>query len=633
MDADSKAGGVEPGGVGAAASIVLLLLTGWACSGDGKEPLPPPSGGIAVVGGRVDGVGVIVLDFEETSVGGPRELALVLQNEGKGEVSLAVDAPAAPFLLAEAPATVRGGERAELRFRFAPTHPGSFEGKAEVRHAGGSIAIRLEGAARESAACALSASRTSLRFTVEADEPEFARTGRLRITNHGELPCTIRSPRIEGDPSFSLALSEAFDLMPGGSREVLVHFLPHKGAAAVLVIESDDAELRVELGTKAANDCLRAGKDEALHLVGAGCGPSAVDVENACDESLAIDLASSPGFLVGRERKPVTLLPMDKVNIGLEFAPTGAPWEREGAAVLQAENGDRIWWRLTGELEWREESFVAEPAETLDVLFVVDVAESLAEYDFVLEEVARTFAARMAYSLDLDLRVHVTTTSMDADGSCGAEAGRLVPLDGSRPGTVTWATPDREEVLRSNLRAPACQAGGGQGLAAVEAALGEDGWPAWRRGRLNVAIFSVEDDMSPLDVDHYLVLFDRELDGGHRYLDAIFLYVPTDSCREHLPASRYLALGSFASPWPICAGFDGGAFPMPFNAELAATPADLDGNGWLDGRDGIEVLLDGVSYTGRLEIHGGRLELGVNSHEQPVLRGSRVEIRYPLSCE
>lgn len=76
-----------------------------------------------------------------------------------------------------------------------------------------------------------------------------------------------------------------------------------------------------------------------------------------------------------------------------------------------------------------------------------------------------------------EYRVHVTTTSMEADGSCKGEAGRLVPLDGSRPTTVTWETPDRDEVLLANLQVPACASHGGEGLAAIEAAVG-DGWPA-----------------------------------------------------------------------------------------------------------------------------------------------------------
>lgn len=613
----------------------LLLQAGWACSGGREGQGPSVVAPIAVVGGEVDESGAIRLNFGEQVVGTTDERKLILRNEGDETVALAFDVPSSPFLLARAMPSLPAGAEAPLLFRFSPTEPGVFEGEAIVEYAGGSIEIGLRGRAREEGECMLESSTSALRFTVGPDEPAFARVGRLRIANAGDRICRLRSLRTEGDPAFSIDHAGIDALAPGQSSELHIRFIPGQGVEALLVIEAEGADLRVALGTKTANQCLRTkGEEGTVNVVGLGCSPGVVEAENTCDDPLAISFGASVGFLLGGERRPVRIDGQSAEALVLDYAPTEAPWEREGDFVLHAENGDRLWWRLGGELEWGEETFQAVPSESQDHLIVLDVAESLADYRSMMEGVAHNIASSMEYDWEVDHRIHVTTTSIVAEEDCLGEAGRLIPLDGARPRTVTWETPDREAVLVANLRPPACQTYGGQGLAAIEAALGEDGWPEWRQGYLFVSLFSVDDDASPHDVVTYLEKFDREIGGGRRYVDFLVVVVP-NGCEGIEDGSRYLSLSPWANVTPICSHGDGATSVewYKFQARLSGVPADLNGDHRLDANDGIEIFVDDEPYPARWEIGAGWLDMTMGHDERFVVRGSRVDLRYARACK
>lgn len=417
--------------------------------------------------------------------------------------------------------------------------------------------------------------------------------------------------------------------------DVPVHFLSRAEAKGLLVLGMGEDELRVALGTKKENDCLQSEGDEAiLEVLGLGCRSPRLVVENGCDEALTVDAFGSSGFVSGGNRRPWSLQAEGKAEFTIDYAPTSAPWEGWGDFIVQAENGDRILQKVFGRLERIHEVFHALPEETLDILFVLDVGESLAEFQDAIDAHGSYLARQMDFEWRREIRVHVTTISMEEAGGCKGEAGRLVPLDGSRPRTVTWQTPNREQVLLENLRVPACSEGGGPGLSAIEAAVGE-GWPWWRAGELHVYLFSVEDDTSPEEVEAYRDRFETFVGEGRRYLDRLELYIPTSNCRDLTPVTRYFGVLPAGIVSPIC--FAGALVPpvgaTSFEVELAQPLVDLDQNGHIDELDGVELLVDGRAYLDHWYIlDAQRLYIPGYGGAWPVMRGSRVEIRYPLSC-
>lgn len=616
--------------------VAMMLLV--ACGGGEREPPEPVvPRGIEVVGGEVDEEGAVWLRFGTLVVGEGRDLSVDLRNEGEEAATLSIVAPGPPFLITEAPAALGPGQEGRVRVRFHPRTIGAFEEEAKLRSDLGGIDLRLVGEAEEAAPCELSAAPAELRFTVAEDEPVYLREGRVRITNQGEQRCRIDSMRSEGDALFlPTADLEPFELEPGARRELSVYAPARPGTEGALVVSAGEIELRVPIGTKEENDCLRAKEtEELLEVVGLGCGPARLVIENVCGEPLAVDASGTSGFNSRGGQSPAVLPAEGSAEFTISYGPISPPWEREGEYVVQADNGDRIRQKVAGRLKGVHEEFDARPEWTLDILFVLDVGESLAAYQDALDAYAAYYARQMDYDWRTEMRVHVTTTSMEAAGECAGEAGGLVPLDGSRPRTVTWETPEREEVLLENLRAPACSEAGGAGFAAIEAAVGE-GWPPWREGELHVLLFSAEDDTSPLELEHYQDLFETPLDEARRYLDRFDLFVPTRNCEELEAAPRYFGILPSGRATPICfaSNFVPAAGGIGFEADLSHLPPDLDGNGRVDARDGIEVSVDGREWaTTQYYVDEGRLIISSSwGGYPPVMRGARVEIRYPLSC-
>lgn len=613
---------------GSTEPLVLALFVAAGCWGGGEGPQAEGEAGRGLrllSGAELDEEGVAWVRFGEVPVGEASSVSLVLLNDSTAALPISYSDLEPPFLVSRAPRELSAGEAAELTLRFQPLEEGIERQQLELHSERGRLRFDLEGEGLAVATCHLVASPAHLRFTALPAGPGLVREGSVRIAQEGEAACSIEGVKISGSSAFDTTVSTPRVVPAGGGLDVPVRYDGEEGAEAELVVVTPSGELRVPLGTKEENDCLLLEEgDGALSVIGAGCGPGVVAMENRCGSPLAVSAGASVAFSV--EGSLRTIAAGEVLTLEMGYQPSSMPWERDGALFVQASNGDLVRQALRGTLDWRDETITPRPDDAVDLLFVLDVGESLVEFQDKLDEIATYWSREMETSLDIDYRVQATTTSIGSDGDCDGEAGALIPPGGSRPQTVAWDTPDRDSVLLENLRAPACASSSGAGLAAIEAAVG-DGWPEWRKAdELRVVLFSVGDDASPMEVDYYRSLFSQETENG-RFLDSLTLVIPSEACNDLPIPQRYRGLEGFAFISSLCAS-SGPVFDppvWPFMASLSGRPLDLGGD---EDYLGVEVFIDDEPLLEDWSLSGDQLIV----QRSYVKRGTRIQVRYPLDC-
>ena len=180
----------------------------------------------------------------------------------------------------------------------------------------------------------------------------------------------------------------------------------------------------------------------------------------------------------------------------------------------------------------------------VDVLFVIDNSGSMMEEQAGL---AAGFAYFLAAIVGWNYQIGVTTTGIDDSGGCpgganGGEAGRLFPVDGSRPRIVSPITPNAAAVFAANVRVGLCH-WWEEGLEGAYLALSEplvSGWNAGflrRDARLSVIFVSDEDDYSPRKVQVYVDHL-RALKPNRPDQLSVAAIVNTGSCRTSSSVGR-----------------------------------------------------------------------------------------------
>lgn len=621
--------------------LIRTLLVGWlgasllACGG--SQPGPKPASGNAPglrfgTGVQLDEDGRATLDFGPVPTGERAQASIIVENANPSPFALTYVGPAEPFLLSSAPAFIIAGGKVRVELLFSPRAVGPFEAGLIIRSEQGTLEVSLRGEGRfDTSGCSLEASPAELRFTTSANEPSIPRVGIVQVRSV-EGSCRIESAPVVGDSAFSSDSTLPLTLEEGQWRDLRVVFTPVAASSptAELILAHTGGELRVPLGTKSENDCLLGATEDDVALA-ASCGPAKITLEDACQQPLT-HLAgrwSNDRFSLHGEI-PRRLAPGESAHLELDFLPSDPPWEQSDELLITAGNGDRLRVPLTGRLRWNEETFVLEPNETHDLLFVLDTAEGLAAYQHQIDRFLRHFVQEVIHGWDVDHRIFVTTTSMEEVEGCGGEAGRLIPLDGSRPQGVGWGTPDLEEVLRQNLSPPACnpsEGPKGQGLAAVAAALG-DGAAPWRRGLLTVAIVTLEDDHSPEPISHYRELFDNDLG-----IDRLLVVAPTMNCPGSMPIPRYEAIAGPGGVAPICwdstwAPTMGVSFGPTAELELQSKALELGSSQAMEWEDALQVRVKGEDLRGGFRVWGKILTLS----SPGLRRGIRIDVRYPVDC-
>lgn len=154
-------------------------------------------------------------------------------------------------------------------------------------------------------------------------------------------------------------------------------------------------------------------------------------------------------------------------------------------------------------------------SDAVDVLFVVDNSSSMVEEQPRLRDASHVLIDE-AVRTGIDFHLGVTTTGLVPGASApacpggadGGEAGRLFPVDGSRPRIVSSATPDARGVFAANTQVGFCQELE-QGMEAMRLALTDPVRSGSNAGflrsdtKLAVVFVADEDDHSGFPPEEY----------------------------------------------------------------------------------------------------------------------------------
>jgi hypothetical protein len=194
------------------------------------------------------------------------------------------------------------------------------------------------------------------------------------------------------------------------------------------------------------------------------------------------------------------------------------------------------------------DQFVQGTDSQLDVLFVISNTTTMETFQQRLKAAIPGWLEH-ARQEGVDLRVGVTTTGLVtrtycAGGTQGAEAGRIVPVDGSRSRVVSGSAPGAAEAIQANLTVGACH-NLVQGLETVRQALSSplvdgqddprtplpnDGNAGLLRpaARLAVVVVADEDDHSGFATSSYIQFLQALKGPGMAHRTQLYALVSTD---------------------------------------------------------------------------------------------------------
>jgi hypothetical protein len=194
------------------------------------------------------------------------------------------------------------------------------------------------------------------------------------------------------------------------------------------------------------------------------------------------------------------------------------------------------------------DQFVQGTDSQLDVLFVISNTTTMETFQQRLKAAIPGWLEH-ARQEGVDLRVGVTTTGLVtrtycAGGTQGAEAGRIVPVDGSRSRVVSGSAPGAAEAIQNNLSVGACH-NLVQGLETVRQALSSplvdsqddprtplpnDGNAGLLRpaARLAVVVVADEDDHSGFATSSYIQFLQALKGPGMAHRTQLYALVSTD---------------------------------------------------------------------------------------------------------
>lgn len=300
--------------------------------------------------------------------------------------------------------------------------------------------------------------------------------------------------------------------------------------------------------------------------------------------------------------------------------------------------------------------FIQGTDRQLDLLLVVSNTTTMPAYQDRLKAAIPGFIAR-ARDRGVDVNVGVTTTGLFPrsplcpGGAQGGEAGRLFPVDGSRPRVMSSTSGAAVATVQANLGVGGCHHLS-QGLEAMRAALSApladraddprtpepaDGNLGLLRpsARLAVVFLSDEDDHSGFEPESYVQLIQALKGPGLSHRAQVHAIIPTDrSCVTAGPeAPRYaaVALQTGGSTFEVCR-----SDYSPLLDELAVRAAGAQGEFRLSrpatGPGEIAVRVDGQAVApGWWTYDAATQSIRFDPAAVPT-SGQTVEVRYRSPC-
>lgn len=621
-------------------------------------------------GGRPElALAPVTLDFGDLPVGGKAEKVVRLSNAGtagnlhfqgvkgvagadqfnvsppmRGKQVYPYSGGAWPAWIAPNLPIAPGSDYLDVKVYFEPTAPGEFQGTITFLSDdlfNPERSITVTGRAHASGPCTY---RLLPQPQIDFGDVPVGHGAVLgfRFENTGAAECAVKNIQLSND-------AQGAFFMPGGpitggvvipeaAFSAQVAFKPgapgnYHGELELMVNDPAHPVVHLPLVAVALDSCLTA----APGFV--DFGPIRYDcptrtrrtyVANQCPYPVQVNafwIGQGTGHefaLVNPPTVPQTLLPGQGFEVEVSFARSSLGQHYNPLFFQAAGEPEPLLVPLLGETnhEGREiERFVQGTDNQLDVLFVVSNTTTMATYQDRLKAAVPAWMQR-AKDAGVDLRVGVTTTGLVSRGTqCGGganggEAGRLFPVDNSRPRVVGNASATGASDLQANLGVGVCH-NLVQGLEAMREALTSplvdhaddpltplpnDGNLGLLRApaRLAVVFLSDEDDHSGFDPVSYTQLLQALKGPGSSLRTSAYAIVPTDpACKTAgPPGPRFaqVAKDTGGQVLNVCSG-DYGAILDPIAQRAAGPQRDFRLAQKPVSTTDISVKVDGVAVT------------------------------------
>ncbi len=392
--------------------------------------------------------------------------------------------------------------------------------------------------------------------------------------------------------------------------------------------------------------------------------PRRVLVSNACPTPVAVDDVwvgagtSAQYSITELPPLPLTLQPGEGFEtevtyardvLGQHYSPLFVSSPAESSPLLVA------LWAETNHEGTAVDRFVQGTANQVDVLFVVNNTTTMGDWQARLAAAIPGFVSG-AESQGLSVNVGVTTSGLVerqvcAAPSLGGEAGRLVPVDGSRS-RIYQAASGNVSGIQQNLSVGACH-NLAQGLETMRMALSSplvdrtddprtaqpnDGNLGFLRdsARLAVVFLADEDDHSGFGAGSY-VEFLRGLKGPNQaHRTQAFAIVPDGTCGTNetaapsAPRLTRVANETGGEVHSICAGSYSSLLSRVLS-RAAGPQRDFALSFPAGSAEGIRVYVNGTQRTGGWTYDAGRNAVVFEAASVPE-PGQTVEVRYVSEC-
>ncbi|MGI5861063.1 MAG: choice-of-anchor D domain-containing protein [Myxococcales bacterium] len=450
-----------------------------------------------------------------------------------------------PFLLEE-------GQVAEVAITFSPAQPGTYRAALHVEASDDMHRplsqppgdVPIDGSARALAPCDFAVTPPRLDFGTL----DVGTRGRLafKLFNLGQDGCYFSNLGLSLNSASAFSIegaSPGFMLPAGKAYDVAIEFAPQAPGSYVSTLElyvsdSSNPYRTYPIFGAADRGCLSIQpRDLDFGTVFVSCpNPTrATVVSNQCSGAVSIvNLVRGPGtslefFLPNPPSLPLTLAAGEALTLQLRYAPQDDGLDAMPLFVDDGATLHLVSARGAGVVDpYRTDSFSQSLQEKVDVLFVLDNSGSMADKQAAVGANLSAFI-QDAIAQSVDYRIAVTTTGIEPStggwtacpgGAEGGEAGRLFPVDGTRPRVITPTTSNPEAIWAANTNVGVCH-WLEQGLEASYRALSpplvdhsddprtvmpNDGNGGFLRpdAKLVLIYVSDEDDQSPASVDFYL---------------------------------------------------------------------------------------------------------------------------------
>ncbi len=519
-----------------------------------------------------------VLDFKERPDGSRTREHVRITNMGSSSAvelelfSVEIDGDSA--FTASLPATpmrLKSGEFVDVPVYFDPSG---------ARHHTGRLLVHSNDSARPVVAVTLLGSGRGLQPCQVRFEPAVVDFGNLepkrgaslgiRVENVGGDLCAVKNLQVIDDAGGAFWLSG--DVPPGFELKPNRWFVRHvsfqatqpgsyAGRIRMEISNPFDPFVEIPLRATVQASCLVPNpRFLDFGVARSVCPPSPLTVTyvNTCSTPLLLnDVHLGPGTgddyeITQKPAMPLLMQPGDTAPVEVRYR---AQLLGENLVPLYAANSvtrEPVLVPVHGQTYFEKkvrDDFTQQASNKIDVLFVVDNSESMVEEQPRLKAAIPGFLAS-ARSAGMDMQVGVTTTGLRAvaGGNCpggvrGGEAGRLFPVDRSRPRVVTPNAPNADTTLQQNVEVGFCHSYE-QAFEAMRLALSSpladvhddprtpeplDGNQGFLRDEAALAVVFVsdEDDHSGEDVEDY-VSFLRHLKGPNQpYRVSAYAVAPT----------------------------------------------------------------------------------------------------------